>query len=206
MTTATTTENVCTCETPRWQGIHEATVTSDVDGSGYGAEWSGTSDVVWDSTRLIGFGCEACGGWADDETAAGMAVSLADTLEPVRDLAELQASIGAWGDATFPRADRMAALDGVMAHLEDEVAELWDEIGKHDVLEGDGREVIVHPRPEKLREELADVFILACQAAHLLGIDAAAAITEKMAENRKRRWGRPDARGVVKHIETGETA
>lgn len=48
-------------------------------------------------------------------------------------------------------------------------------------------------------EEMADVFLL---LAHLSdGHDLAGAVSRKLAKNRARKWGQPDADGVVEHLE-----
>lgn len=104
-------------------------------------------------------------------------------------VAQLQDMVGQWGDRTFPREDRDLAIIGCLAHLREEIDELEC--------------AALSPRDDPAHE-LADVFILAFQVAHLLRIDAGAAVRAKMAENRRRTWGAPDERGVVRHVEPEE--
>lgn len=57
-------------------------------------------------------------------------------------------------------------------------------------------------------EEMADIAILGHQLmtlvkehADLHGVDLARAVYAKHAKNRARRWGKPDAEGVVEHLD-----
>jgi hypothetical protein len=49
--------------------------------------------------------------------------------------------------------------------------------------------------------EMADVFHLLIAVANASGVDLCAAVGEKFAKNRARVWGKPDAHGVVSHVE-----
>lgn len=90
--------------------------------------------------------------------------------------ARLQREIGEWGDRTFPQATPAS----IVAHLQREAAELKE-------------------RPWS-REEMADVAMLLCHLAHRQGIDLQTEVEQKFALNRMRKWGKPDAEGVVEHI------
>jgi hypothetical protein len=50
-------------------------------------------------------------------------------------------------------------------------------------------------------EEIADIFMLVVSAARVNGIDLADVVRRKLAKNRARPWGPPDADGVVRHVE-----
>lgn len=52
-------------------------------------------------------------------------------------------------------------------------------------------------------EEMADIFMLLSHLAY--GADLARAVRAKLEKNRLRKWGKPDAQGVVEHIESGAT-
>lgn len=104
---------------------------------------------------------------------------------------KLQREIGEWGDKTFPASDKVEKMSGIVHHLDDEVHELMSE----SLMMSVGME-----RQDQIRMEVADVFILAFQLAYTLGFDAELAVQEKMDINKKRKWGDPDSRGVVKHL------
>lgn len=91
----------------------------------------------------------------------------------------LQGEIGRWGEKTFG-----AGKSGpILAHLKKEVVEL-----------------IESEEPE----EAADVLILLFQHAYSTGYDLMYEARKKMAINYKRKWGPPDAEGVIEHIKEGE--
>jgi len=91
-------------------------------------------------------------------------------------LASLQQKIGEWSKETFPTATPSSLLH----HLVDEVIELCENPGSP--------------------EEMADVLILLIHLASLQGIDLELATQEKFKVNQKRKWNKPDSRGVIKHI------
>lgn len=89
-----------------------------------------------------------------------------------------------WQNKTFGKATSLSKI----AHLKKEIKELIADI-KSD-------------NPNK-RSEFADCFILLFGAAASDGMsyeDICDAIDEKMAINREREWGEPDAEGVVNHV------
>lgn len=92
----------------------------------------------------------------------------------VESLDALREEAIAWGNRTFTQSTAASKA----AHLLREAHELRS--APHDV------------------EEMADVFLL---LAHLSdGIDLAGAVRAKLEKNRRRRWGPPDAEGVVEHV------
>lgn len=97
-------------------------------------------------------------------------------------LVELSDEITEWQDSVFTKATPLSAT----THLKKEVLELAIDLINCDY--------------EKARIEIADCFLLIIAVAHLSGIDLEASIEEKMAINRRRVWGEPDAYGVVEHV------
>lgn len=53
---------------------------------------------------------------------------------------------------------------------------------------------------EGMETEIADILILAFHTAHKEKIDPYFAVKKKLAICKKRRWGKPDANGVIEHI------
>lgn len=90
--------------------------------------------------------------------------------------------IQAWQRETFPHA----TPESVAEHLCREVAEL-----------------VAAPRDGT---EQADVVILAIASALVSGNDLFAEVRNKMAVNKSRTWGAPDADGVVEHVRRGPSA
>lgn len=93
-----------------------------------------------------------------------------------------------WQDATFGQATPLSKL----AHLRKELVELEVEIGS-DLSFG-------------AEEEYADCFLLLYGSAIKYGMTwdtINLAISRKMDKNEKRKWGKPDAEGVVEHTEEG---
>lgn len=138
--------------------------------------------------ELLGRAVRASGEW-EDELAQAQAESLP----------ALQADIADWADATFPSHYR----DGVpnpgapYKHLTvNDKGEVW-ELGRAIV------DYTTDPMPEHRQQvatELADCLHLLASIAHLCGIDLLAATRAKLAENKARRWGKPDSDGVVEHV------
>lgn len=84
--------------------------------------------------------------------------------------------VNVWQAATFPRATPASVVE----HLRREVAEL-----------------IADPTDTS---ELADVVFLAIGLAYELNVDLSAIVADKLAVNKGRIWGKPDAFGVVEHL------
>lgn len=90
-----------------------------------------------------------------------------------------------WQERTFPAATAQSKV----LHLRDEVNELMDDLR------------IGSP---SRRLEFADCFILLFGAAAADGMtyeDICNAIDDKFEINKSRKWGKPDANGVVRHVE-----
>ena len=94
-----------------------------------------------------------------------------------------QEQVGAWGDETFPHSTPAS----VVAHLMDEVGELADDIA--------------HANNDGIPSEAADCFLLLLHTAHKCGFDLQEEAERKFLVNKGRRWGEPDERGVVRHVE-----
>ena len=92
---------------------------------------------------------------------------------------EIVRKAGTWADATFA-PDGGYRGPGIVAHLKKEVVELAE-----------------NPRD---MEELADCMLLLFHLAHQNGGNLQSAIARKFAINQRRKWGKPDANGVVEHV------
>jgi len=99
------------------------------------------------------------------------------------DIEELQDKVGKFNDLNFPGQ----TLEGVLAHLHDETAELKD--SHIDLM------------------EWADVLILFLAAVHRSGMRPGMIVSLaeiKMIINANRKWpSKPDERGVFHHVELG---
>jgi NTP pyrophosphatase (non-canonical NTP hydrolase) len=104
-------------------------------------------------------------------------------------LTELSKEITDWQDATFTQATAESAA----IHLVREVKELLLDIQYHASMSDRSKEI-------------ADCFLLICGVAHLSGVNLEEVVEEKMEINRNRVWGKPDADGVVEHIEPSKVA
>ena len=98
---------------------------------------------------------------------------------------EMFIEIIGWKKQTFGHTTPLAEI----SHLREEVEELTRDIVQENL---------------NRRLEFADCFLLLFGAAAADGMsyeDICACISEKMEINRNRVWGKPDDRGVVKHVE-----
>lgn len=89
-----------------------------------------------------------------------------------------------WQKKTFPDASPFSKI----AHLQEELGEVALEIDIDN---------------NRMRLEFADCFMLLFGAAASSGMsydDICAAIWDKFAINLKRKWGKPDENGIVKHL------
>lgn len=102
----------------------------------------------------------------------------------------LQDEIGDWGDITFP----LSTPRSVMAHLSDEITELSTEVDAYIATPGNDTRRL-------LAEEAADCLLLLYHIAHKCGFDLETEARAKFEKNQRRRWGEPDERGVVRHVE-----
>lgn len=94
-------------------------------------------------------------------------------------LLPIQTDIGTWARKTFPSATK----ESWVAHLRREVEELGESHAPN---------------------EAADCLILLFGHAHINGYDLLASALAKMEVNRARTWGKPDAEGVVEHVEPND--
>ena len=115
-------------------------------------------------------------------------------IEPCFDsLNEFQSFVGHWGCVTFPNA----TMESIAHHAQDEVIEL--------------RKALLFAPIDPVSQndadmDAADVFLLLLHYFHRRGVSLMDTAQAKMEINRARRWGTPDERGVVRHIETAEGA
>ena len=98
----------------------------------------------------------------------------------MKTLAGWQAEIGAWAVQTFGPGVRFRQH---VEHIRRELYELSGEV-----------------TDDRVAEEMADVLSLLLAMAHRRGIDLEAALASKFAVNRKRKWGEPNADGVIEHV------
>lgn len=84
--------------------------------------------------------------------------------------------VNEWQAVTFPRATPASVVE----HLRREVLELVE----------DPTDAV----------ELADCYFLLVGLAYELGVDLKTVVADKLAINRARVWGEPDAHGVVEHV------
>ena len=96
--------------------------------------------------------------------------------------ANLFDEIHEWQLATFPEASALSKFE----HLKREIAELGEDITKP--------------------SEIADCMLLLIGLAKIQGINPIAAMREKLAVNKSRKWGEPDALGVVEHVREPDDA
>jgi len=97
---------------------------------------------------------------------------------------ELFEEVVIWQKETFGQATPLSKL----AHLQEEVEELIDDLKSNN---------------PKRRLEFADCFLLlfgAAGADDMSYQDITDCINEKLAINKTRKWGKPNADGVVNHI------
>lgn len=100
----------------------------------------------------------------------------------MKTLNELIREINTWQSKVFTQATAQSAA----VHLKREADELVHDLVNYDY--------------DNAAHEIADVFILLAAVTHLSGIDLEEAVEGKMKINRARKWGKPDAQGVVEHI------
>lgn len=91
-----------------------------------------------------------------------------------------------WQKKTFPNATANSKCHHLVEEVKELLKETEGEINRH-----------------TFGEELADCFILLigiASHAEFDYIDVMKAIDAKLKVNRKRKWGKPDENGVVKHV------
>ncbi len=118
--------------------------------------------------------------YAIEERCKQHAVELEAALAAPQDevsLDGLAVEIVRWQRETFPAS----TVESTVTHLAREAEELF--AAPHD------------------SEELADVFLLCCAVADKLGVSLAEVAATKLSKNKAWTWGKPDADGVVEHVE-----
>ena len=95
---------------------------------------------------------------------------------------DIMSGVNEWQDKTFPQSTPLSCV----THLNREVHELIIEISRR--------------RQSGIEEELADCAILLFGIAGQYKVDLQYAIHKKMTANRLRKWGEPDAAGVIEHV------
>lgn len=96
-----------------------------------------------------------------------------------REFDAFQAEVGKWAKATFPGSTDRAKLE----HLKKEVAELQKATTEID-----------------MAEEAADCLLILMHFSQAHRFSLLGAAIEKHAINLERKWGEPDADGVVEHV------
>ena len=99
----------------------------------------------------------------------------------------LQNFIGGWQRVTFGSSTALS----MSKHLQREAAELVNELEQSDIA----------VRPDRVHDELADIFILCVGIAYLIGVSLMECVIRKMAVNVNRKWKAPDKEGVIEHQE-----
>ncbi len=100
-------------------------------------------------------------------------------IEQHAEVNKLFEDVHEWQLATFPKATR----ESKYKHLQKEMLELGEDLS--------------NPK------EIADCLLLLIGIACIQGYDPAVLIRQKLAINKARKWGKPDADGVVEHVRNG---
>ena len=103
-----------------------------------------------------------------------------DAEHPTLD--SLAAEIREWQDATFPTATAASAAKHLLSEAHELVAQPTDP------------------------EEMADIFLLVIAVANKAGVNLAEAAAAKLAKNKARKWGKPNADGYVEHVKDDDAA
>lgn len=108
-------------------------------------------------------------------------------------------TVGSWGHATFG----VRPLGGILAHLEQEVAELHDALMRYPRTARDEADVAAVQSHDSaaVAEEIADCLHLLFQIADVCQLDLQDALVRKHHINRARSWAAPDSDGVTHHID-----
>lgn len=110
---------------------------------------------------------------------------------------ETQETIGTWADATFNHTS-----GGIVLHLLSEAVELCMAEGcTYDSMRSVFEDAVSRRKPDTSgRVEAADVTVLARAYAHHEGFDLEDEVSQKMAINRARAWGKPNELGITEHV------
>lgn len=101
----------------------------------------------------------------------------------VKTFGKLCRAVVEWGDRTFPDARPRSIFN----HLEDEVKELSN--------------AICFESREAVEEEIGDILHLLAHLGSKYGVSLELALRKKFIVNQTRQWGKPDERGVIRHVE-----
>lgn len=101
---------------------------------------------------------------------------------------------------TYRYRPSVPTLDSVVREIHDWQAVTFPRATPASVVEHLRREVVELESDPSNAMELADVVFLAIGLAYETGVDLRAILAEKLAINRARVWGEPDADGVVEHV------
>jgi len=107
---------------------------------------------------------------------------------PNRDVGSILRDFLPWAVATFPESTPRSCVE----HLRREVRELIELLDRD---RGSARDLA-----EDVGLEVADCVFLLADLCQRRGIDLVAALEEKLAIVKTRRWGPPDSQGVVEHV------
>lgn len=97
-----------------------------------------------------------------------------------------QTEVAQWAGETFPGS----TIGAKVAHLKKEFAEFLEAVEAGDLAHAS--------------EEMADCYLIFLHTAESMAFSLEDAARVKLAINRTRRWGKPDAGGCVEHIREGE--
>lgn len=111
-----------------------------------------------------------------------LAAAEARAREENQTLDSLAAEIREWQDATFPTATAASAAKHLLSEAHELVAQPTDP------------------------EEMADIFLLVIAVANKAGVNLAEAAAAKLAKNKARKWGKPNADGYVEHVKDDDAA
>ena len=95
----------------------------------------------------------------------------------------LPKAVGLWADETFPQS----TAESVINHLKREIIEL--------------EEAVKNPTSFNIQQEAADCQILLWHLAHKCHFNINEEAADKHRVNKHRKWGKPDAEGVVEHVD-----
>lgn len=103
-------------------------------------------------------------------------------------LDKFQRDVAAWASETFPGS----TVEAKLRHLAKEVRELEAKAGRSDVARA------------AVAEECADIILILLHFAEAQTFSIADALLWKFEVCKRRRWGPPDAEGVVEHVREGD--
>jgi hypothetical protein len=108
-------------------------------------------------------------------------------------LNDLQREVGQWGKETFPHS----SIATITEHLRREAVELQQNIERWQVQQKPVKDDVVWPTTI---QEVTGIILLTLHIAHRKGFSFADVLRGSFEEVKTRKWGEPDADGVVEHI------